>query len=327
MADQRADRRRGPSGRLVPDCWQPSRRGDGRRRSSASCPRGASAAGRATLVRPRCSPSLLMVAQLRRHRRVHGESRQRVQVAQRPARLARDRRHLAVRRLHGRCGRRGDRRAAPHPQLPAGADARGRRGRGHGRGRRRSGRRRWTSRPSARRPDPKAGSLSAGTVVWLAVATAVLLTAAPYLVRPARRTRARHPGAGGARRGGRGRRAARIHRSARSGSAGRCRPSSSLVVGTPKATPTTEGGGRARWATSGSASSDLELADDQTWGETRFVGRDARRSPRLGRGDRPGRHRRPLLPQGLARRSCTGTRVRPSRSRARPSSSTAPTCS
>ncbi len=37
----------------------------------------------------------------------------------------------------------------------------------------------------------EAGSLSAGTVVWLAVATAVLLTAAPYLVRPVRHIGAR----------------------------------------------------------------------------------------------------------------------------------------
>ena len=34
----------------------------------------------------------------------------------------------------------------------------------------------------------EAGSLSAESVVWLAAATAVLLTAAPYLVRPARRS-------------------------------------------------------------------------------------------------------------------------------------------
>jgi uncharacterized membrane protein YbhN (UPF0104 family)/tRNA A-37 threonylcarbamoyl transferase component Bud32 len=118
----------------------------------------------------------------------------------------------------------------------------------------------------------EAGSLSAGSVVWLAVATAVLLTAAPYLVRPARH----------------------IVRSVQVlavigavmaavgplgsvlGALGVGWATSalvSLVVGTPKATPTiTEVVGALDDL--GVDVSDLELADDQTWGETRFVGRD-----------------------------------------------------
>jgi hypothetical protein len=49
-----------------------------------------------------------------------------------------------------------------------------------------------------------------------------------------------------------------------------------LVVGTPKATPTLKQVVNAL-DDLGVDISDLELADDQTWGETRFVGRDADR--------------------------------------------------
>ena len=115
------------------------------------------------------------------------------------------------------------------------------------------------------------GSLSAESVVWLAVATAVLLTVAPYLVRPARRfVHGCSSSPCSVRCSRRSRPCASIL--ARSGSGGGSPPLVSLVIGTPKATPTLHsvvqrpGGAR-----------DLDRSarprDLQTWGETRFVGR------------------------------------------------------
>ena len=114
-------------------------------------------------------------------------------------------------------------------------------------------------------------SLSAESVVWLAVATAVLLTVAPYLVRPARRF---------------------VHAVqllallgavlaavapvatilAAVGLGWWISALVSLVIGTPKATPTLHSVVQALSAL-GISVDQLALADLQTWGETRFVGR------------------------------------------------------
>jgi uncharacterized membrane protein YbhN (UPF0104 family)/tRNA A-37 threonylcarbamoyl transferase component Bud32 len=115
------------------------------------------------------------------------------------------------------------------------------------------------------------GSLSAGAVAWLAVSTAVLLTSAPYLVRPARRT---------------------VHTvqvlgllaaalaaigpiGSLLGAVGLGWAISSLVslvLGTPKATPTLHAVVDAL-DDLGISIDHLELAERQTWGETRFRGR------------------------------------------------------
>ena len=118
----------------------------------------------------------------------------------------------------------------------------------------------------------EAGSLSAGTVVWLAVATAVLLTAAPYLVRPVRHTvRAVQVlavlGAAVAAVGPLGSILGAL------GLGWAMSAVVSLAVGTPKATPTLREVVGAL-GDLGVRVSAIELADDQTWGETRFVGRD-----------------------------------------------------
>lgn len=114
-------------------------------------------------------------------------------------------------------------------------------------------------------------SLSADAVVWLAVTTAVLLSAAPYLVRPARRT---------------------VHAIQLLAVLGSLLAAIgplptilgavglgwavsavvSLVIGTPKATPTLRSVVEALRAL-GISIDQLALADRQTWGETHFVGR------------------------------------------------------
>ena len=123
---------------------------------------------------------------LRRDEQLRRPTRRSVHRPHQPSGLDRRRQHVAVPDLQRRGGDRHRRRAVDQPQL-----------------------RRWRSRSwwSARSPPSVAwavadlidvdavrqaagsntGSLSAGSIVWLAVTTAVLLTAAPYLVRPARR--------------------------------------------------------------------------------------------------------------------------------------------
>ena len=105
--------------------------------------------------------------------------------------------------------------------------------------------------------------------VWLAIAVAVLLAVAPYLVRPARRSVWLVSGVAvvGAVLGAIGPLPAII------GALGLGWAMSavfSLAVGTPKATPT-RGSVRRALDELGVALVDLELADAQTWGETRFV--------------------------------------------------------
>jgi uncharacterized membrane protein YbhN (UPF0104 family)/tRNA A-37 threonylcarbamoyl transferase component Bud32 len=105
--------------------------------------------------------------------------------------------------------------------------------------------------------------------VWLAVAVAVLLAVAPYLVRPARRSVWLVTGlaVAGAVLGAIGPMPAVV------GALGLGWAMSavfSLVVGTPKATPT-KGSVRRALAELGVGLVDLELADAQGWGETRFV--------------------------------------------------------
>jgi uncharacterized membrane protein YbhN (UPF0104 family)/tRNA A-37 threonylcarbamoyl transferase component Bud32 len=105
--------------------------------------------------------------------------------------------------------------------------------------------------------------------VWLAVAVAVLLAVAPYLVRPARRSVWLVSGLAlvGAVLGAIGPLASIVGALALGWATSAV---ASLVVGTPKATPT-RGSVRRALAELGVALVDLELADAQTWGETRFV--------------------------------------------------------
>ncbi len=113
------------------------------------------------------------------------------------------------------------------------------------------------------------GHLFADTAIWLAIAVAVLLAVAPYLVRPARRAVWLISGlavAGGAL-------AAIGPMGSVVGALGlgwAMSAVASLVVGTPKATPT-RGEVRRALADLGVSLVDLELADAQTWGETRFL--------------------------------------------------------
>lgn len=105
--------------------------------------------------------------------------------------------------------------------------------------------------------------------VWLAVAVAVLLAVAPYLVRPARRSVWLVTGVAvvGSVLGAIGPMPSII------GSLGlgwAMSAVASLVVGTPKATPT-RGSVRRALDELGVALVDLELADAQSWGQTRFV--------------------------------------------------------
>ena len=115
------------------------------------------------------------------------------------------------------------------------------------------------------------GSLSANSVAWLAVTTAVLLSAAPYLVRPARRTvqaiqllavfggvlAAIGP---------------LVTVLGAMGVGWAIAAFASLVIGTPAATPTTRSVLDALNEL-GVSVGELVLGDNQTWGETRFVGR------------------------------------------------------
>ena len=235
--------------------------------------------------------------QLRRHRWVHGESRQRVQVPERAAGLARDCRHLAVPRLHGRCRRRGGRRAPPDEELPARAHAGGCRGR-DGCGRHRAGGGVGPrGRPRGRRIRSRLAVGRNGRVVGGGHRRAADGGALPRP--PGAPHRARRPGAGGARRGGRGGGTARIHprcARARLGDVGRREPRRRH----PQGDADPEGGGRR-------AGRPRCRGERHRAGRRPDVGRDplrrsrSRRSPRLDRGDRPGRHRRPPVPQGLAR--------------------------
>lgn len=115
----------------------------------------------------------------------------------------------------------------------------------------------------------KGGHLFAQTAVWLAVAVAVLLAVAPYLVRPARRgvwllTALAVVGGILASVGP----MASIVGALALGWA--MSALASLVVGTPKATPT-RGSVRRALEDLGIVLEDLELVEAQTWGETRFV--------------------------------------------------------
>lgn len=105
--------------------------------------------------------------------------------------------------------------------------------------------------------------------VWLAVAVAVLLAVAPYLVRPARRSAWLVAGAAvvGAVLGAIGPLPSIIGAVALGWAMSAV---TSLVIGTPKATPT-RGSVLRALEDLGVALVDLELADAQTWGETRFV--------------------------------------------------------
>lgn len=105
--------------------------------------------------------------------------------------------------------------------------------------------------------------------VWLAVAVAVLLAVAPYLVRPARRSVWLVSGLAllGSVLGAIGPLPAIIGALALGWAMSAV---FSLAVGTPKATPT-KGSVRRALAELGVGLVDLELADAQTWGETRFV--------------------------------------------------------
>ncbi|WP_426570831.1 lysylphosphatidylglycerol synthase domain-containing protein [Aquihabitans sp. McL0605] len=115
----------------------------------------------------------------------------------------------------------------------------------------------------------KSGHLFAASPVWLAVAIAVLLAVAPYLVRPARRSVWMISGLAIA-----GAVLAAVGPLASiAGAVGlgwAMSAIASLAIGTPKATPT-KGSVRRALADLGVALVDLELADAQTWGETRFV--------------------------------------------------------
>jgi uncharacterized membrane protein YbhN (UPF0104 family) len=124
---------------------------------------------------------------------------------------------------------------------------------------------------------PEAGSLSADSVAWLAVATAVLLTAAPYLVRPARRSvrvvqLLALVGAVFAAIGPLGSILGAF------GLGWGVSAIASLAVGTPKATPTTVSVMDAL-AAIGVGIDHLTLAERQTWGETRFDGCTSDGSP------------------------------------------------
>jgi uncharacterized membrane protein YbhN (UPF0104 family)/tRNA A-37 threonylcarbamoyl transferase component Bud32 len=126
--------------------------------------------------------------------------------------------------------------------------------------------------------DQEVGSLSAESVVWLAVSTAVLLSAAPYLVRPARRTvyLVQLLALFGCAIAGIGTLATVL------GAVGvgwAIAAVVGLVVGTPAATPTTRSVLRALGEL-GVAIGELALGDNRTWGETRFIGRtsDGRRA-------------------------------------------------
>ena len=105
--------------------------------------------------------------------------------------------------------------------------------------------------------------------VWLAVAVAVLLAVAPYLVRPARRFVWLVTGTAvaGAVLSAIGPLPSIIGALALGWAMSAV---ASLVIGTPKATPT-KGSVRRALEELGVALVDLELADQQTWGETRFV--------------------------------------------------------
>lgn len=105
--------------------------------------------------------------------------------------------------------------------------------------------------------------------VWLAVAVAVLLAVAPYLVRPARRSVWLVTGAAvaGAVLSAIGPLPSIIGAIALGWAMSAV---AALVVGTPKATPT-KGSVRRALEELGVGLADVELADAQTWGETRFV--------------------------------------------------------
>jgi uncharacterized membrane protein YbhN (UPF0104 family) len=113
------------------------------------------------------------------------------------------------------------------------------------------------------------GRLFADSAIWLAIAVAVLLAVAPYLVRPARRFVWMVTGvaiAGGIL-------AAIGPLASIIGAIGLGWAMSavfSLIIGTPKATPT-RGSVRRALEDLGISLQDLELAEAQTWGETRFV--------------------------------------------------------
>lgn len=105
--------------------------------------------------------------------------------------------------------------------------------------------------------------------VWLAVSVAVLLAVAPYLVRPARRAVWVVTAAAvvGAVLGAVGPMPSILGALALGWAMSAV---ASLVIGTPKATPTL-GSVRRALEDLGVALVDLELADEQTWGETRFA--------------------------------------------------------
>ncbi|WP_421118187.1 lysylphosphatidylglycerol synthase domain-containing protein [Aquihabitans daechungensis] len=114
------------------------------------------------------------------------------------------------------------------------------------------------------------GHLFAETAIGLAIAVAVLLAVAPYLVRPVRRFVRLVTGVAV----GAGILAAIGALGSIIGALGlgwAMSALASLVVGTPKATPT-RGSVRRALEDLGVTLVDLELAGAQTWGETRFVG-------------------------------------------------------
>ena len=117
---------------------------------------------------------------------------------------------------------------------------------------------------------PDAGSLSAGSVVWLAIATAVLLTVAPYLVRPARRfvTALQVLAIVGAVFAAIGPVPMIL---VAIGIGWVISAATSLVLGTPRATPSLSSVERAL-VEFGIVIDHLALADVQSAGETRFVG-------------------------------------------------------
>ena len=130
---------------------------------------------------------VLIVVCAHRHRRVHGQDRRRVSLGQRPPELDRHHRDLVVRLLHPGRGRRRHRSAPPHPQLSPRLHAR-RRGVAH---RDPVLRARIAHRcPCCARGGWAGRRIALGRLGgrgWRST-TAVLLSAAPYLVRPARRT-------------------------------------------------------------------------------------------------------------------------------------------
>ena len=114
------------------------------------------------------------------------------------------------------------------------------------------------------------GSLSAGSIVWLAIATAVLLTAAPYLVRPARRivTAVLTLAVVGAIFAALGPIPSIL---LALGIGWVISAATSLVLGTPRATPSQSSVENAL-VEFGLVIDQLALADVQSVGETRFVG-------------------------------------------------------